>query len=90
MCIVQMPQVIDRIDAVIATTPELQASNYGDFPQLLPAAPAASFLEPPVLPPAMAATGAPISGPYQVPLPLNGTTNAPVISGEGRPPCRSL
>lgn len=82
----QTPQVVQRIEAVIAATPSSQAFIYGDFPELLPGVPAApaASLEPPVLPLAVAATGAPISGPHQVPLPLNGTTNAPAISGEAR------
>lgn len=81
----QIPQVVLRIEAVVAAKPSSQAFTYGDFPQTvmgLPEAPAA-LLDPPVLPLAVAATGAPSSGPHQYLLPLNGTTNAPASSGEG-------
>ncbi|CAL8470067.1 g9609 [Coccomyxa elongata] len=83
----RLEQVVHRIEAVVAAKPSSQAFIYGDFPQTvmgLPEAPAA-FLEPPVLPLAVAATGAPTSGPHQVPLPLNGTTNAPASSGAAAP-----
>ncbi|BDA44087.1 hypothetical protein COCOBI_05-2710 [Coccomyxa sp. Obi] len=83
----RLEEVVHRIEEVVAAAPSSQAFIYGEFPQLppgLPAAPAA-LLEPPVLPIAVAATGAPPSGPHQIPPPLNGTTNAPAISGAAAP-----
>ena len=72
---------------VIAAAPPVGGDVFQGLPQPLQEAQfaATAFPGAPLVSGAVAAVGAPTGGPIEVPKPLNGTVNGPLISGLSEP-----